>query len=53
MTVYNLPDSVRAFVVARNVNGDLWFWGSWDDRDAAQDAAHEVNGIVIQADYIQ
>ena len=36
-------------LVARDVDGELWFWGAWDDRNKANEAALELgNGIVIE-----
>lgn len=36
------------FVVARRVNGELWFWGAWNDRNTANTVADELgNGVVI------
>ena len=36
------------YIVARRVDGELWFWGAWNDRDKANDVAEELgNGIVL------
>ena len=36
------------YVVARLVDGELWFWGSWSDKDAAQRVAWSFdNGVVV------
>lgn len=38
----------KKFIVAREVDGDLWFYGAWDDRDQANEAALEVGGIMVE-----
>ena len=48
--VNNLPASHKQYVVARRVNGELWFWGSYDDRDKANYTALNVGGEVIDTD---
>ena len=45
--IKNMPLSTRAYVVARRVDEDLWYWGSWDDRDTANEVALEVGGEVF------
>lgn len=46
--INNIPASAKRFVVARNVDGELWYWGSWNNQDAAIDAANAIGGIVIE-----
>lgn len=45
--IHNLPENHKAFVVARDIDGELWFWGSWDDRNAANEAALKIGGVMI------
>jgi len=40
--INNLPKTHKKFVVAMNVDGELWFWGSWDDPDRAREVAAEL-----------
>ena len=47
MNVNNLPAIHKAFVVARAVDGELWFWGSWDSEETAHTVANDINGIVV------
>jgi hypothetical protein len=48
MTINNMPkDTVERYIVARRVNGDLWFWGAWNDRNRANEVALEIGGEVI------
>ena len=38
----------RRFVVAREVDGELYYYGSWDDVTQACEAAKEVDGKVYE-----
>lgn len=35
------------YIVARRVDGELWFWGAWDDRNKANEVAIEIGGEVV------
>ena len=48
MKINNTPNTAKRYIVAREVNDELWFWGSWDDRDRANQVAIEIGGIVIE-----
>lgn len=51
MTINNMPkDTTEKYIVARRVNGDLWFWGAWNDRNKANEVAIEIHGEVIEND---
>jgi hypothetical protein len=50
MTVHNLPDTYEQYIVAREVDGWLWFWGSYSFRDLANACALEIGGEVVDAD---
>ena len=45
--VNNLPATAKEYIVARAVDGDLWFWASYDDEELAHINAIEVDGIVV------
>ena len=47
--IYNLPDYANEYkyIVARRIDGDLWFWGAWDDRNEANKVALEIGGEVV------
>jgi len=45
--VNNLPATHKTYVVARAVEGELWYWGSWDDEETAHTIANEIDGIVV------
>lgn len=34
------------YIVARFVDGELWFWGAWNDRQTAHHVAEEIGGVV-------
>lgn len=36
------------YIVARDVDGQLWFWGAYNDPFKALKAAEEINGIIIR-----
>ena len=35
------------FVVAREIDNDLWFWGAYADGFKADKVAREIGGIII------
>ena len=48
MTINNMPKNTEEkYIVARRVDGDLWFWGAWNDRNRANEVAMEIGGEVI------
>lgn len=49
INLINAPDyaSHYEFVVAREIDGDYWFWGAYSDGFKATQVAYEVSGIVI------
>jgi hypothetical protein len=49
MNVKNLSAYAHTcrYIVARECDGDLWFWGAWNDYDTAYRVSCEVGGIVI------
>lgn len=46
--MYNVPAYAEAlrYWVAREVDGELWFYGAWDTFNRAAEAADEVDGVV-------
>lgn len=48
MKVNNLDAEHERFVVARVVDGELWYWGSWNTDEAAIRVAQQFdNGVVV------
>ena len=33
--VFNTPEDVDKYIVAKAVCGELWYWGSWDNKNDA------------------
>ena len=46
--IKNLPPYHEHFVVAKNIDGDYWFWGSWSEEKPAYEAAHRIGGYVFE-----
>lgn len=53
--INNLPDNFTKYpyMVARRVNGALWYWGSFYDRRLANDVALAENGITYQTEQVE
>ena len=48
--VNNMPDISAKYVAARfdeNTNA-LWFWGSWERKEKAEEVAAEIGGLVVE-----
>lgn len=50
LIINNLPDYATNYnyIVASVLDGDLWFYGAWDNEDKAYDVARVINGAVIK-----
>ena len=35
------------YIVARRIDGALWFYGAWNDRNKANEIALEIGGEVV------
>ena len=48
-TVKNLPEYANEYkyIVASQIDGDLWFWGAWNNMKKAINAAEEIGGEVV------
>lgn len=47
--INNIPEKHSKYVVCRLLDGQLWFYTSWSDKDKAEAAAAEFeNGIVVE-----
>lgn len=46
--INNLPKNYTdyKYVVYREVDGENWFWGMWNDFKLAQDAAKDIDGYI-------
>jgi hypothetical protein len=50
--IKNMPESAKTkkCIVVRRVNGELWYWGAWDDADTANEVALEIGGMTIRTE---
>ena len=55
LNLINAPESANhyEFVVAREVDDSLWYWGAFADGHKAEQVAREVGGIIIHNVSIQ
>ncbi len=47
--INNLPAYANEYkyIVAHRIDGELWFWGAWNDRNKANEVALEIEGEVV------
>ena len=47
--INNLPTYATdyRYIVARRIDGELWFYGAWDDANTANKVALEIGGETI------
>ena len=50
LIIKNLSDYAIKYnyIVASAVDGDLWFYGAWNDEDRAYEVAREIGGVVVK-----
>ena len=55
MKINNLPDNYQRFpyIVARRVDGELWYWGAYRNRDRANEAALENGGEMWESNMVE
>ena len=55
MNILNMPEYADhyEFVVAREIDGDYWFWGAYSDGFKAEQVAMEIGGVIIHNVRIQ
>lgn len=42
------------WVVARAIDGELWYWGNYgEDKDRAEKASKEIGGVVVRYDGVR
>lgn len=46
--VHNKPNTCRKYIVANVCNSELWFYGSFDNKDRAFEVALELNALVVE-----
>lgn len=45
--IKNAPINIRRYTVCRVCYNELYFYGTYEDRDKAEKAADEINGIIV------
>lgn len=55
LNLMNAPENAfhYEFIVAREIDGDLWYWGAYRDGWKADQIAYEIGGVVIHNVRIQ
>lgn len=55
MKINNLPTNYTKYpyIVARDIDGNLWFWGAYSDRNAANEAALAEQGITFEVSLVE
>lgn len=50
LIINNLPDYATeyGYIVASVVDGNLWFYGAWNNADKAYEVARSIDGAVIK-----
>ena len=51
--IKNLPENPRPWIVVRLVDGDYWFYGSWDEPERAYEVSADVIGQVFPRELIR
>ena len=46
--VNNAPNDVEEYVVARVIDSELWYWGSWNKLEDAEANARQIDGVVVR-----
>ena len=49
MEILNMPKNANKYkyIVAREVDGDFWFWGGYDKIETAAEVAEEIEGEIF------
>lgn len=46
--INNMPADHKPFIVVNNVNGVLWYYGSYDTQDRALEVAQAYGMVVVE-----
>ena len=54
MTINNLPNKneIGEYVIYRRVNNELWYWGSYNDRNTANEVALAEGCECVAREYV-
>lgn len=42
------PEEIKKYTVARYVDDEWWFWGTWDEKSRALEASRDIKGAVFE-----
>ena len=45
--INNIPERTEAYIVAREIDGEFWFYATFADGDTANTCAEEIDGMVF------
>ena len=45
--INNIPEHTEAYIVARDIDGEFWFYATFADGDKANACADEIGGVVF------
>ena len=49
--IHNVTGVPDAYIVARCSNGQLWYWGTWENENEALSVAEKLgNAVVVKAE---
>lgn len=48
--VNNTPKETRRHIVARAVDGALWYYASYDNEEQAKECAVNIDGVVLEVE---
>ena len=46
--IESLPFPDTHWIVCKVIEGEFWYYGRYDDRDRAEKAKREVNGVIFE-----
>ena len=47
VVINNLSNNLERYVVARVVSGNLWYWGSWNKKEDAEEVALTFDNAIV------
>ena len=52
MTIKNVAEyaKTKKYIVAREIEGEFWFFSAWDDANKANEQALDFDGVVFHAE---
>jgi len=45
--IKNLPPYHERYVIAKHIDGNYWYWGSWSSEEEAYKVARNISGYVF------